>query len=55
MIEDKLTVDQRIRVEALDRALKLYSNVGGERTAKVVKSADEFEKYIRNGKIEGST
>ena len=48
MIEDKLSQEQRIRLEAVAQA-----NAGhfGTTTSEMLKKADLIEKYIRYGKI----
>lgn len=58
MVEDKLNNMQRVRVEALDRAISSckppppgYS----EQANALVTRAAVFEKYINNGQTEGGT
>ncbi len=50
MIEDKLTRDERIRLECLAQAnaVSLHQSI-----AAVIEKAKDFETYIRNGDIDG--
>lgn len=50
MIEDKLTTDQRIRLEALGQSTTSFvgSNTSG---MLIVARAQDFEDYIREGKV----
>lgn len=47
MIEDRLTIEQRIRLEALNQSA--HTQVAYERPQQVVERARVFESYIKDG------
>ena len=49
MIEDKLTRDERIRLEALAQAINSMGHVSSTPSNVIIVVADKFENYIRNG------
>jgi hypothetical protein len=54
MLEDKLTRDERIRLEALAQAVHLSFGVTHRVTSLIITQAKDFEKYIR-GEEEDAT
>lgn len=50
MIEDKLSQDERIRLEALSQAIMLTSHKPSNNSEVVVNVASRFERFIKDGK-----
>jgi hypothetical protein len=51
MIEDKLSQDQRIRLESLAQAIQNSNAIGITRAETIVDKAKQFENYVKFGTI----
>jgi hypothetical protein len=54
MIEDKLTIDERIRLEALAQAVAWCARLGASPST-TIQTAKDFERYIRDERVNNAS
>jgi hypothetical protein len=53
MVEDKLSRDERIRLEFMNQAVSISMGTPNKTVDKIITDAKKFEAYIKNGSTNG--